>query len=575
MDIYTQMLKSRPLTAFALNPAATAYVDLTNRGVTLSATPPLTSMGTVAGSFKAAVVTGGTSYNFSTKVFRRTQEKRGFSLQATVTTRDTNTGFISVLSHNAVEDGLYVKGNEVRFTVEFNTLGSVTASAPISPVSGSVTVHAVYSVAKVQIYINGVLASEVNITPEQIADGFKSRASSNLYISQGTVGKRLIVDAVAVYSRALTDAEIYLHSSASKAVVNHSDAASSAGATTMLDGGVDSRNINFHRVWKDGNWSTDAVPSGVTYSGGLSSGVDDTTGLTTAGTWTVAVNTSDLPTLYGLVARWNGRGNPVVQASLDEGVTWLAMTNGLVLPESFGLDVTNKTLVVRVQFPAGEQPGVTSVTSFELTTYQDNTIRTSNSQKTALASIYTTTSDVDYDGAIGQGYVGVFITGGKTPLSADSEADPDNFFSAIETLVSFNKIKSNGYVYDLRPGVTNGFLWYGASNLLTWSVGTVYVNGSAVTSGTYTIIEGVKYHIVHVLPSSYNSSVDFGPNIVGGENQYEFLNLYPALTAAQIKSLYEANIRVPRVRLSTDASPVSESGYSSYQHDWALTPAGL
>ena len=176
MDIYTQILKSRPLTAFGLNTAGTAYVDLTGRAVALSSTPPLTSMGTVAGSFKAAVVTGGTSYNFPTKVFRRTQEKRGFSLQATVTALDTNTGFISVLSHNAVEDGLYVKGNEVRFTVEFNTLGSVTVATPISPSMGTLTVHAVYSVAKLQIYVDGLLKAEANTTPEQIVDGFKTRA---------------------------------------------------------------------------------------------------------------------------------------------------------------------------------------------------------------------------------------------------------------------------------------------------------------------------------------------------------------------------------------------------------------
>ena len=129
MNTFTEILKSLPLTAFRSNSAGTAYTDITGRGVALSATPTLVTP-INSGSTKSMHL-GTTGVNFPSGVFIRGQERRGFTLEATVLPTDTLSGSQSILSHTAVYDGLAIINREVRFTIEFNTLGSVYVSYPI------------------------------------------------------------------------------------------------------------------------------------------------------------------------------------------------------------------------------------------------------------------------------------------------------------------------------------------------------------------------------------------------------------------------------------------------------------
>lgn len=572
MDIFAEIIKSRPLTAFRLNSTATAYVDLTNRGVTLSGTPPLSSVGTVAGSIKAPVISSGTSYNFSTAIFTRSQERRGFTLQASVAPLDTGTGFISVLSHNGVEDGIYIKNNRICFTIEFNTMGSVTVSTPWSYRDGAATIHAIYSVSKVQLYVDGKLADEKDVSAEQVADGFKTRASSNLYIGQGAAGKRAVIEAIAVYSRSLESFETEMHYLGSRRLLPHLDNSIPFSSIMAVDGGENSRSIFVHEEFNE-NWSV-GIGDGIAYTDSLFAEVDQTTGLTKAGTWTVPIQTSDTSRIYGVVARWDGEGSPVVELTLDAEATWIPMASDIVVPQSFDVPTASADIRIRVKFPSGETFGsnASSITSLSYTVYKTPIIASTDANRTITATAGATTYDRDFGGIIGHGRIGLTVSGNYS-CELSKDVSDETSYGAIEMWVKFDNISSGQYVYDLRPLVSN-YLWLSSNSTFTFPSGTLYVNGVSVTSGSVAVEKDVWYHVVHVLPASVNQPIILGPKVSGGDSQYGIINLYTALTAAQIMSLFKSYTQIPSVLIAPQPIPVTEIGFNTYQYEWAMTMAG-
>lgn len=522
------------------------------------------------------MVASATSHNFPAPLFVRSQERRGFTLESTILPMDRLTNFISIFSHNAVEDGLYIKSNEIRFTVEFNTLGAVTVAFPIPDEYESYTVQAVYDVSKIQLYVNGKVYSEAAISDAQLKDGFKTRASNNLYIGQGTAsGKMFAIDGMAIYARALTDSECYLHHQAVNRVLPSEELSSIFGGVASLTGGVNSRNIILNRVWNP-QWTESAVfNKTATSDGRLVPEVDYLTGNSKSGQWSSSFSVDGWPTVYNIVIKWVGQGNFIVEASLNGGTSWVAVTNGVPVTGTHNVSTTSLKPVVRVTFTGGVANDPSRLDSMSTTVYGSSAVYTSDSQRSTGSSITTMTFDKAFE-PIQRGLRHGLSVVSDVTLTADTISTDPQTFQTIETWVKWDSSVAGQYAYDLRPGIANGYLWVTGTPTFAWAIGTVYINGSVATSGTVPMFSNRWYHVVHVLPAAYNTAIILGSK-VSQRVTYARFTLHPTtLNATQALNLFNAYHAYPTARLATESNPFSETAtpYKIYQNDWALIKTG-
>lgn len=573
--MHDAIIATRPKVAFKINAAETAYVDTTGRSIAISSTPPILNTGLVLGSKKSAVVSSNTTHTFGPSVFIRGQESRGFTLQSAIWNMDTVSSPISVMSHITSEDGLIVKNNKISFSIEFNTIGSVTVEYPIVLTNGPVVAHGVYHPSKIEIYINGRIHEEKEITSAQILDGFKTRANDNLYIGQGAAGKKISLDAIAVHARSLTASEILFHYQSAVQDYSHDEVASLSGANLIFAGEENSRNLINRIAWNN-DWSTDGLHQDTgQIESRLVPQVDSVSSLSKAGIWYGFMGVQSQPTMYGAVIRWKGVGAFVVDFSIDGGSTWTPATSDVICPGSYNVATSSIVFVVRVRFTGGIVDDTSYLSYIEVESYIDANIYTSDANKNISSSQSASVilrpgreSSQDYRS-------GLVISDATahTLLKDTVSADP-NTFTSLEFWVRFESEINNQYVYDARTAIPNAFIWT-ASGFFAWSVGTVYINGVAATTGVVPFSKNNWYHIVHVLPAAYNEPVVIGTR-VAATIQYAILATYPsAISATQVQRIFDIHQVKTRVRVVTEANPVNDSStpYKLYQTDWSMVPA--
>lgn len=575
MNTYDSIIKSMPSVAFRLNPLGTEYVDLTGGGTTLSSTPSIDIHGIVSGSTKSALISSGTPHNLYSSLFIRSQERRAFTLEATILPMDSTTDFVSVLSHNGVEDGLYIKNNSINFTVEFATQAPISVSYEIGSSLERINVQAVWTPAKVQLFVNGLISDEKEVSIEQILDGFKSRASSNLYIGQGAAnGKKYGIDGVAIYSRAISDAECYIHYVSSVPAITHNSVTQIFGAGMVLDG-ENSRNIFDHVDWSN-DWTRNTVLSSVVVSesNSIVPEINYTTKISEPGEFVGSINVDGIDTVYGIVVKWHGSGLYSVYTSIDGGTTWTAATNGQTIAGTFNVSTTAMKPAVRVVFNGGITNDSSEVSEISMTAYADEVIYTTDSNRPGAATATTITKDIPYNNGQRSKSDSLRISGQTTIISDPSPTD----FSTVATLefwVMFESSSAGQYIYDARPDATDSYIWTTTGNFY-WAVGTVYINGQPVSSGSQSIVANKWMHVVHVLPAPVNPDVIIGPRAGTDYVNYGHIAFYEySMTAPQAKTIYDSYTKVTTSMTATESNPVTEAApaYKTYDNDWSLTPS--
>lgn len=369
-NYYDAILKSLPKAAFKLNDAGTAYIDAAGNGNTLTGTLSFVSP-ILNPNAKALSVNTATAVQTTTQVFKRGTEHAAFSLNAWVLPT-TFTGTISILSHTGIYDGLAFDGDSLRFRVTFSTLGTVEAKWPVPDFPEVYHVVGVYSVTKIQLFVNKVLVASADISEEQTKDGFAAEPSAILYCGQSVSGtERLIVDGIAIFNRATDKHEIAAHFLAGRNVPSQKDAVAKYGGTHW--DGV-RRDIILETSWPEKqSWDEGIAVDTSSSSGVLRPEDDPTTEFSIAGTWSgsMGIASTESTSLSGVKAAWNGDGSYLVEYSLD-GTTFATLTNGQLIPTTVVLNTTGKTLDIRVTFTGGIVDDPAEIRNLTLIAYNSN-----------------------------------------------------------------------------------------------------------------------------------------------------------------------------------------------------------
>ena len=159
-------------------------------------------------------------------------------------------------------------------------------------------------------------------------------------------------------------------------------------------------------------------------------------------------------------------------------------------------------------------------------------------------------------------------------INPDSDPDDPRPIRSLEFWVKFNGTTASKYIFDARPSGGTEFLWANASSLLAFGTGTLYVNGVAAATGTFTVDPEKWYHILYVLPANVSTTINLpaaGPRQVGMIKSYPF-----ALTATDATNLYTGYRGYVNAALATEANPVSEAAtpFKLYAYDWSISPTG-
>ena len=518
-------------------------------------------------------------FGYTTNVFQRGQERSPFSLESWFLPSYNTTGRMSILSHNGVWDGLWYDGDKIHFTVEFATLGTLDVFYETADHPDAMHVVGTYTNGKIQLYVDGELRASADVSDAQIADGFKSRANYTLY--SGTIdwvanNPSAVQDGVATYGRALTDAEIYMHFKSGRSVVAAKNVVGTFGGN-MFDGTNHSK--AYQQVWTD-NWTDNATFTDIKINDGtLSPDVDFTTGLSRAATWTgylpVAPNVAT--TLYGVRIDWDADGSYTVQASLNNGATWINVTNGQNIVGTYNwTPALDTSLLVKITFTGGIADDPAEFRRVRLTAFDSQyVIGTDNSRVIGLTGTGAVTN-VDPNEPIEANFnAGFNITTSNWYIGVDTGLDPKPVRS-LEFWVKAPDITgvTGRYVFDSRVSGGTEYLWASGTNVFGYISGQLYVNGQAYASSVYQMLPGVWYHIIYVFASDVTTQID--SNAVGPKN-YGLIATYPtALTAQNAADMYSMYTGAANRRLATDSNPVTEGAtpFKLYAYDWSISPTG-
>lgn len=568
MNLYDAVLRSLPKTTFKLNAGGTSFTDLTNRGVTLSGTQLLANQ-IVSGNAKSLNIKNSNVLNFATTVFQRGMERSPFTLEAWFLPLFF-TSNISILSHDTAYDGIYFDGDKVHFKVEFETTGSVDLSFALPDFPDATHIVAIWNVSSVLLYCDGVLVAQADVTDAQIKDGFKTRASSNLYIGQSANASQAgMVDGIAVYHRALTDAEIYQHRQMGRRVMPMLDIAAAYGAINF-DGADSDREVYFVKEWDD-NWIDGILTNVETLGGSISPIEDPATQTSMAGNWIGTYEAGgNIASLYGVKVEWDGDGAYTVDASIDEGATWVAVTNKRLIPGTYAWNATDKNILIRVSFTGGIVSDTSYISRLRVTSYTSFNLKASDASRIITMSAGNSNAADRNEPIENNAGAGLELYSGSATIKADVTEVPRNV-SAIEFWVKFNGPVTSNYVFDARSSGNTGYLWQSGTNVLGWAnASAVYLNGSSIAVNSTGLNSYQWYHIIFVFSTPMNTDIVLSAS---GLKNFAVINLYPtAPTAAEAAAIYKAYGGYPEMPLGTDDLNISEAStpFKFYGYDWSL-----
>lgn len=581
MNLYDAILVSRPTTAFKLNGAGTSYDDISGRAValtpasTLAFTPPVISGG-VPKSMNAINASRAT---FSKGlVYKKGYERQSWSMEIWAGPRAVDSGVLDLISNaistSSPQDGLWIDSDFIHFTVEFNTLGRVDLKWPMPDALEEWHIVGVYTPAKVQLYINGEVVDEADISDEQIADGFKyTDATFNVGRSSGTIGAS--VDGIAVYSRALTDAEIYRHFVSGRRMPTVEDIAAIFGGNSFNG---THRDIFSTKQWYSrDDWILESYEDIDVESGDLRPIEDPVDQTSMPGEWTAVYETAAAPSnLYGVQIDWDGDGDFVVEASLDSGDSWVSVENGRVVDGTFNWDSTDINVLIRVSFTGGVVSDPATVRRLRVVSFLSPTVYGTDVSRSltvtdGVSTLMETNEPIEFNIFSG---LRTESTDGSIVINPDIEDEEPRDIGSLEFWVRFNGTQTSKYIFDSRPDGGTAYVQASGTNKFVFTGGTLYINKVSISTNTTDVLVDTWYHVVFVFTTPIATAITIPAD---GSRQYAVINAYPAqLTSGEVSTIYGLYSGYPSSALATESNPVSEEldAYHLYSYDWAIQPVG-
>jgi hypothetical protein len=578
MNLYDSILASQPLTAFKLNGAGTGYTDITNRAVSFT---PTTSL-----AFNSPIIAGNVTKSLDAKnasaatfnkggVYKKGSERNSWSLEAWVAPRNIASGRLDIIS-NAIttaspQDGLSVDSDFIHFRVEFNT-SAIDLSWSMPDALEGWHVVGTYTPGKMTLYINGEAVASASVTDAQILDGFKQADTTfNVGRSSGTIAAT--VDGIAIYGRALSDAEVYLHFKAGRRVAPAGYIAGVFGGNSF-DG--THRDILDQKTWSSkADWFT-GVYTDIEFEDGTLGPVEDPTNQTSlAGVWTgmFQIGTS-LANIYGIDVDWDGIGSFTVDASIDNGGSWVNLTNGNIVAGTFNWASSDNSVLIRVTFAGGIVSDTSAVERLRVIAYRNATVVGTDGSRTISVTGTQTTWPESNEPVESNSATGFSLTSGSMTLSVDAEVDVPKNVGSLEFWVKFGGTTASKYLFDARGSGGTEFLWSNASGQLAFPSGTLYVNGTSYATTAFVPVADTWYHVVYVFATPANRVMTLG---AGGVEQFAIINVYPnQLTATEVALAYLMYSGYPTASLGSDSNPITEvaTPFKMYAYDWSISPTG-
>lgn len=481
------------------------------------------------------------------------------------------TGTLAILSHTGAYDGLSFNGDFIRFRIKSSLGNMLETKWAIPDQPEGYMVAGVYNTEKIQLFINGEMVSEADVTDE-----FKvwlQEASSNLYLGQSDISTyRAAIDGISTFASALTPTQIMEMYVAGRDVIPTIDAVGVYGGSYWT--GIE-RSVSLQREWSGDEWNNGVYMNSESISGDLKPQNDFITGLSKAGTWrgVLELGATELLVAGGVKIDWDGDGSFVVETSIDNGTVWSPVTNGRLAVNTIGMNTTAKILDIRVTFTGGVANDIATVRRLRATTFTDYIIQGPDTSRTLTLS-GSVSSGLEYSEPIERSMsTGVDFYSGTATLSADTTTTPRNI-NTMEFWIrprSLTLSGSGGYVFDTRAGGGTAYLWTQVSGGAYGFAGSsaVYINGVLTSSGTYIVRLNEWVHVVFVFTTAFNTPVVLGGG--SADIQYGLIATYPtALTAAQALALYQSYVKVPVARvddpglitLADAATPINMYAYN-------------
>lgn len=514
------------------------YQDHSGRNASATGTNDI-GAAVVAGAANSSIFTNAKQATFTPGLFSQGRELYPFTLECWILpVLKTSVGSQAVLSHPGDLDGLTVNGKTVSFKTVYTTTGTAEC-VYTAPVYMRMHIVAIHTDEHNQLYVNGSLVAETDISDDQYDDTFAS-ADTTLVAGETASTQALAMNGVAVYDRALSAEEISQHYAEGVNSVPAADVVSGLGGAVLGASPAETfltDTWNSNADWEEGYYIDAASQDDVLFA------MVDDTDLTIAGTWYTSfpLDYGENTSIYGVSLDYEGK-NVTVAVSLD-GVSWTSAPAGQRVPVfSSGFDPTDEDLQIRVTFASGQDEAYLS--SMTVTGYVTSDIPQFSTR------VVTATGNTAFNNLGEPAYMrddqGIYLDGTLTvsPDTAD-DAPPQR---TVEVWVK--RLDATAFTISTS--------------------GTQYRNGLA-SSVAPPIGEWVLMHVVSGTDITTSITLT-GKAIVGQVAIYD-----TSLTAAQVAKAYISYVGRQILRVNSAASvaintPVGNANI--YAYDWAIQPSG-
>lgn len=468
-------------------------------------------------------------------------------------------------------DGLVVNGTTISFRVKF--AGSTAQCSYNIQDLRNVYVVGVYLVSKIQLWIDGELVDEEEITSAQQADTFGT-VTTNLYSGTTSGGNNLMVNGLGVYSYGLTANSINRHFAIGRNEFNQ-NVDYLGGEDVLLS--QEKIDVVFTNQWNsEVDWALGSVQNLNILDDELVPQEINDVSLT--GRWRDSVDLYNYDTadiLQGMILDWDGSG-VTIKASLD-GNTWTTVTRNRrlsLIPAGF--NPAGKELFLEAYFPGGITDDESYLASLSLCAYTDTPTQINSSMDLTYVGTPHILNEV-YPGKMADDWGTVFTTTSSAVIGTDADGDG---YKTIE--IWFKPLDStiNVQLVDTRTvGNTSApYMRVGMNSGTNASQGfTTYLNGSAWSTQIPKVNQWSVAHLTYssailtdiLINKLYNGTGNTGNVQIGKVVLYS-----DTLTAAQVKSAVKGYFGAESSTVNDNTTiTMSESATpaSVYAHDWSIT----